>query len=260
MTFVPRRMRRLASAVAVVTLAPTMQAAAQYVPVPQPAQRPLDNSPRTMSGVTVREGASYRPARTDLGASASPTYARPTIWSGFYAGMQGGVSNATVRANDPALGDIDSRNWFGGAHIGYLAQRGTLVFGLEGDVDLNRAAGDRSFASGFDASTRRNWTTSVRGRLGVALGNALVYGTLGAAISEMKLSATDGVSQSSGSAILPGVVFGGGIEVKMTDTISLRGEVLHYRFGTRNIELGGTNVPTRLDDTVVRAGVSFHFN
>jgi outer membrane immunogenic protein len=231
-----------------------------YVPAPQPAVRPLDYSPRSNSGVTVREGANYRPARTDLGASASETYVGPALWSGLYAGLHGGFSSGTIHVNDPGLGDIANRGWFGGAHVGYLAQRGALVFGVEGDFDLSRASGRKIFASGLDAMSDRNWTSSVRGRLGYAFGNAMIYGTAGAALAEHEVTVASRGLQTSGKTLFPGFVVGGGLDWKVMNNISLRGEVLHYRFGARNMDVGGATLPTKMDETVVRAGVSYHFN
>ncbi len=231
-----------------------------YIPAPQPARRPLDNSPRGNSGVTVRDGAIYRPVRTDLGASASQTYVGPALWSGFYAGVQGGYSAGTGHINDPGLGDIASRGWFGGAHLGYLAQRGSVVFGIEGDFNSGPASGARSFAAGVETMSDRNWTSSVRGRLGYAVGNAFVYGAAGAAFAEHELTAVNGGLTSTGKTVFPGFVVGGGVDWKVTNNVSLRGEVLQYRFGTRHIDVGGVSVPTKLDETVVRAGVSYHFN
>ncbi len=231
-----------------------------YVPAPQPAVRPLDYSPRSGSGVTVREGAIYRPARTDLGASASPTFSGPALWSGLYAGVHGGFSSGTTHANDPGLGDIANRGWFGGAHVGYLAQRGAIVFGVEGDFDLSRASGRKGFASGLDAISDRNWTSSLRGRFGYAVGNAMIYGTAGAVLAEHEVTIAGSGLKTSGKTLFPGFVIGGGLDWKVMNNISLRGEVLHYRFGTRNIDFGGFTVPTKMDETVVRAGVSYHFN
>jgi outer membrane immunogenic protein len=233
-----------------------------YVPAPQPALRPLDYSPRSNSGVTVREGASttYRPARTDLGASASQTYSGPALWSGLYAGVHGGYGSGTTRINDPDLGAMDNRGWFGGVHLGYMAQQGALVFGVEGDFDLSRASGRKTFASGLDALSDRNWTSSLRGRVGYAFGNALVYGTGGVALAEHEVTVAAGNLRTSGKTMFPGFVIGGGLEWKMTNTVSLRGELLHYRFGSRNIDFNGYTVPTKIDETVVRAGVSYHFN
>jgi outer membrane immunogenic protein len=238
-----------------------------YVPAPQPAVRPLDYSPRSTSGVTsvgsgvsVRDGANYRPARTDLGASGSQTYSGPALWSGAYAGLQGGFSSGTAHINDPDLGDMANRGWFGGAHVGYLAQRGAIVFGIEGDFDLSRASGHKAFPSGLDAMSDRNWTASVRGRLGYAFGNAMIYGTAGAALAEHEVTVAAGSLKTSGKTMFPGFVIGGGLDWKVMNNVSLRGEVLHYRYGSRNIDFSGYAVPTKIDETVVRAGVSYHFN
>ena len=228
-----------------------------YVPAPQPAVRPLDFSPR--SGVTYRDGANFKSARTDLGASSAPPYTGPALWSGFYVGGHLGLGGGTTRINDPALGDVSTRGGFGGVHLGFNVQQGTMVYGVEGDLDLNRMSGRKTFASGLDAISDRNWNASLRGRVGYAFGSALLYATGGVTVAEHEVSVAAGGFKASGKTMYPGVVIGGGLDWTFMPNVSLRTEILHYRFGSRDIDFGGVNVPTKMDETVVRAGVTYHF-
>lgn len=231
-----------------------------YVPAPRPAVRPLDYSPRSGSGVTVRDGDRYRPARTDLGSSSAAPVIGPALWSGLYAGAHGGYQWGSTGIVDPALGTIQSSGAFGGVHLGVNVQHGALVLGVEGDIAVSRASGRRSIGSGIDVETDRNWTGSFRARGGFAFDNALLYVTGGAALAEQRTTLVSGGTAANGKSRFPGFVLGGGLDWKLMPNVSLRGEVLHYRFGNRQLDFGGLTVPVRLDETVVRAGVSYHFN
>ena len=120
--------------------------------------------------------------------------------------------------------------------------------------------GRKTFASGLDAVSDRNWNASLRGRVGYAFGNVLLFATGGVAVAEHEVSVAANGFKAGGKTMYPGFVIGGGLDWKIMSNVSLRGEILHYRFGTRGIDIGGVNVPTRMDETVVRAGVTYHFH
>lgn len=234
-----------------------------YVPAPQPAVRPLDYSPR--SGVTYRDGVTFKSARTDLGASGGDVYTGPALWSGLYLGGHLGYGRGTTQITDPSLGSVTTSGGFGGVHLGFNVQQGAMVYGVEGDLSLNHMSGRTSFASGLNAISERNWNASLRSRVGYAFGSALIYATGGVAIAEHEVAIAAGGIQvggfkDAGKTMYPGFVIGGGLDWKFMSNVSLRTEILHYRFGTRDIDTGGVSVPTKLDETVVRAGVSYHFN
>lgn len=229
-----------------------------YVPSPQPARRPLDYSPRT--GVAYRDGNGFKSARTDLGASSAPPYTGPALWSGLYLGGHLGYGGGTTEINHASLGSVTTSGGFGGVHLGFNVQQGAIVYGVEGDLSLNRMSGSKTFASGLDAISDRNWNASLRGRVGYAFGDALLYATGGVAIAEHEVSIAAGGFKASGKTMYPGFVIGGGLDWKFMSNVSLRTEILHYRFGTRDIDFGGASVPTRMDETVIRAGVTYHFN
>ncbi len=114
-------------------------------------------------------------------------------WQGFYIGVNGGISNY-----DPKVTDLDyfegydtrSTNeaaFTGGGQIGYNWQINNLVFGLEADFQGSTADSSWSTNDYFSTTfTQRehseiNYFGTVRGRLGWAFQNCLVYGTLGGA-------------------------------------------------------------------------------
>jgi outer membrane immunogenic protein len=168
-----------------------------------------------------------------------------------------------------------------GMHGGYNFQWNILVAGVEADLTLtpgwqacagNEAGllGGGGAPSGMCSNTtvahaRIDWLSSVRGRVGIAFDRALVYATGGVAWVKRHIVVGSESSGANYQGIVAGWVAGAGIEYKVSQFASIRGEFLHYgfhedlRFGTpsgpQNWGHGG------LDSiTVVRVGASFHFN
>ena len=98
---------------------------------------------------------------------------------------------------------------------------------------------------------------SLRGRLGVAIGPALLYGTGGVAHAkaDLEVTATNGVQTVSMSKSFSetGYVFGGGIEYMFRPTLVGRLEGLRYQFNG----IDGTSEDYKVD--VIRGGLSVKF-
>lgn len=97
-------------------------------------------------------------------------------WAGPYVGVQLGFGDfdldATLPppagANIPQVINLDDDGFLGGVHAGYNWDRGTLVYGVEGDIDFT----DISFNTVDVDSISR-----LRLRVGLDTGSAFVYGT-----------------------------------------------------------------------------------
>jgi outer membrane immunogenic protein len=182
-------------------------------------------------------------------------------WSGFYIG---GNLGAAFDPNELSIKDLskdddltlrfsNDTELIGGVHAGYNLQMGTWVAGLEGDVD---------FADNI------NYLASVRGRLGLALGSFLLYGTGGVAFIETEndfavVSADDGLFNFSNGKTDTGYVAGGGLEYKLAPQLSLGVEGLYYGFGSESTNLAAGGEPFVLkeeeDFAVVRGRLNYHF-
>jgi outer membrane immunogenic protein len=154
----------------------------------------------------------------DMYRAPAPSAGAPYVgvnWSGFYVGVNGGYgwnsASLDAGANSPKGG-------FGGGQIGYNAQRGNFVFGIESDI---QGAGIK--ATSYGADTEMNWFGTARGRLGYAFDRVLVYGTGGFAYGNVKDSALG----SSISETQLGWVAGGGVEYKFSPSWSAKAE---YQF------------------------------
>ena len=122
---------------------------------------------------------------------------------------------------------------FGGGQIGYNFQGGPLVFGLETDFqggDLSGGiTGTTAGGTAFSGHESVDWFGTARGRLGLAFGHALFYGTGGFAYGDVRQSAVyNGISLGA-SGTRTGWVAGGGIEYKVTPGLVAQGRIPVYR-------------------------------
>lgn len=164
-------------------------------------------------------------------------------WSGFYIGAFGGYGWGET---DDGFDSVDIEGALAGGTVGYNHQMGQFVVGLEADGAWSGIEGDDA---AFDTSI--DWLSTVRGRVGFALDNFLIYGTGGAAIGEV--SYDDGIVDDSDTRV--GWTAGGGVEAAVTDNISIKGEYLYVDLGEE--EIGGTDVD--INAHTVRGGINYRF-
>jgi outer membrane immunogenic protein len=132
-------------------------------------------------------------------ASDLPAKARTVVpdsiplWAGGYVGIQGGVARHDAFIDTDCLFDCAtiSRTKTGGAIgglLGYNFQRGSFVYGLEGDWNRVRAKVDHIDVFKNQTSNDVKWLATVRGRAGLAIDATLVYFTGGLAFGNVKNS------------------------------------------------------------------------
>lgn len=213
-------------------------------------------------------------------AQGAPAY----NWSGFYVGGHAGfgwqdVDGIFDQGGAPGgpydLGDFDVDGFVGGGHAGVNAQWNWAVVGIEGDVSFAAAedtfAGSPLAGSTIEVSDELDLLASVRGRVGIAWNNLLVYGTAGVGYAEYEFTSTftnigfNPETDSVGSSDW-GPAFGGGLEYGVGNLV-LRVEGLHYDVES-NFTFAGGEIPdadaTDFIDwggvTVIRGGASYKFN
>jgi outer membrane immunogenic protein len=179
---------------------------------------------------------SYDPYRPE--GLVDPVSARYD-WTGFYSGAQLGYAWGGADAEDVTAGDsfsYDPDGWVGGVHLGYNWQRDAVVAGLEGDLELAHIE-DSDENGDIQVSSDVDWQGSLRGRVGASFGNMLIYGTAGAAyagfesrIDNEATSETDSFDNSRW-----GWTAGAGLEVGMTESVSVRAEYRYSDFGTKTV-------------------------
>jgi outer membrane immunogenic protein len=202
----------------------------------------------------------------DLSMRNAPTPAPFTLpvftWTGAYLGGHIGYAWARDSYASPSFANglnLSPEGILGGAEVGYNYQVQHVVFGIEGDVDgtgASRSAYDP--VTGASVSTAVPVEGSVRGRIGLAVDQALIYATGGLALAhENTRFSAPGFSASRG---LAGWTVGGGIQYAFTDHWSMRGE---YRFAefehSVDTTAAGTAVTHQQIQHAVRVGVDYKF-
>jgi outer membrane immunogenic protein len=222
-------------------------------------------SGKSLRSVTLAASLLALSSAGSLGAE--PYMPSLTDWSGFYAGGHGGYTwletdgfAATpfcpicpATASDTAT---SSGGLFGG-QIGYNMPLADLIVGVEADasgllVNSTDLALKDTFTVDYD------WLATVRGRAGITHDRALFYLTGGLALTEQD-------SNIFGSAVLPGLVVGGGVEYMVAPGWSLKAEYLYIDFLARDgtYLTGGppaaTSTSLQPDAHILRGGINIHF-
>ncbi|MBT3070189.1 porin family protein [Rhodomicrobium sp. Az07] len=180
-----------------------------------------------------------------------PPIVQPNTWAGFYLGINGGygwgADDDSINLPSGATGTRgDVEGGFGGGQIGYNFQSGNFVYGLETDIQAGRITGKSSGLDGNDAYTSRDttdWFGTLRARLGYAFGNTLLFGTGGFAYGgvNQKLNYADVLFDNNDTRT--GWTAGGGIEYKVSQNWSLKGEYQYVDFGKEDLfSAAGTSI------------------
>lgn len=212
----------------------------------------------------------------DLPMKAPPQPAAPIFnWSGFYIGGTAGGA-----WGDPKLEESSGRTMtvsvdggvFGG-EAGYNWQAGNFVYGIEADIQngpkgtnplgtTSSVVGGAAFVcGGGKCRIDTSYFGTVRGRLGIANNQWLLYGTGGWAYGSTKEGLGNGID--NGTDHPSGWAAGGGVEYALSPNWSLKIEYLHIDLGKANAgpaPFGAAfsfNAVDRFD--VVRAGLNWKF-
>ena len=236
----------------------------------------------------------------DLPARRGPVFA-PALapvfsWTGFYAGVNAGYSFNDNKASTvgtagfiglggavPTSLRTGKDGFIGGAQIGYNYQMGSVVLGVETDlqyVDGKRTSSFTSPALGgltTSAGSEMNYFGTLRARLGlVASERLMIYATGGLAYGNPDntaavFAAGPGARWGGGSdATRFGYTVGAGAEYALTNNWTAKIEYLYYDLGRRTVTAGPLNAAAaatgvayvaRFENagSIVRAGVNYKF-
>jgi outer membrane immunogenic protein len=223
---------------------------------------------------------------TSASAADLPAYTKaPAVavvydWTGYYIGTNAGYSwgrgrtdgnvtgtssavtgAATVVTALPTLplsGRADVNGFIGGAQLGYNWQRGTWLYGLEGDIQFSseRGSGDVCTVAGcptgsfvFTRDYKLNWFGTARGRVGyLPAERILLYVTGGLAYGNFSGSSwTLPLDIGTWSSLRAGWTVGAGVEAALGYNWSVKFEYLY-------MDLGNVGGSSAINTTVTTAG------
>jgi outer membrane immunogenic protein len=219
-----------------------------------------------LAGVALAFGAISAQA-ADLPVAGGAVVAAPPAlynWSGIYVGVNGGYgwgggTNSVIRNQGDGA--------FVGGQIGYNAQFGNVVLGLEGDfqgafIDDNFTVPANALAAGSPAAaagarTSLDWFSTLRGRLGFSFDRFLVYVTGGAAWADYNVSIA---TLGSDSNTHWGYTVGGGAEVALWDKVSMKVEYKYLDFENETYNFAGpSNARFSPDLHTISLGLNYRF-
>jgi outer membrane immunogenic protein len=214
----------------------------------------------------------------DLGmpVKAPPAPVAPAYnWTGFYLGGQIGYGwGSAYQEGANGFGDTgnyDISGIVGGGTAGYNWQfGGSWVLGVETDFSGADITGTGASSLTYNCTTTGcyndiHWFGTVRGRLGYAWNNVLLYGTGGFAYGSAEAGIVGCPGGFCGTNEVNGWTAGGGIEYGLAPNWSVKVEYLHVDMGRYNFTMaggcagtGGCVSPAVFD--LVRGGINYHFN
>jgi outer membrane immunogenic protein len=168
-----------------------------------------------LCGVGAAQAADLSTGSLKDGTTQAGSHA---LWTGLYAGVNGGYFWQA-----DGIGESDSG--LIGGQVGFNLQHGFAVMGIEADLDAVINTNSAHFGT-------------VRGRLGVAEGRFLFYGTGGYAFAG---------ADYPGCSV-DGWAAGAGVEYKFAGPWSMKAEYLHVKL---------TSIDAFPDADTVRLGVNF---
>lgn len=187
----------------------------------------------------------------------------PPVWSwaGPYVGVNlgatwnhadfsdiGNISAGGLRyvfppsAADPFWSPDKARFSIGG-QAGYNFQTGNFVYGVEGDLNwvdgkISETFGRPLIFVPVNATSDLHWMATIRGRLGLAFSQVLIYGTGGAAFARFSDSwglVSLGAQEFSNSETRTTWTAGGGVEYMFARNWTAKIEALYADFGSTDV-------------------------
>jgi outer membrane immunogenic protein len=256
----------------------------------------------TIRDNVVRVGVNYRVGGTPASAASAagmalkaPPARLAYDWSGVYAGVNVGYG----LARDPSLYDVTriaganfSHETFdtmpdgvlGGIQLGYNRQFGSRwLAGVEADIQGTGQTGkacvfvcngpNNGIPSSGNVEQKLPWFGTVRGRLGVDTGHALLYATGGFAYGRVETNVAQSIvavnSSASTAGTRTGWTVGGGIEAPVARNFTVKFEYLYMDLGSQTVTFNTgpagflaattTTVTAPLRDNIFRVGVNYLF-
>jgi outer membrane immunogenic protein len=202
----------------------------------------------------------------------APALASAQDWSGAYAGgsISFGMAETEVYDSDEnttyGYTFLDGFTGVLSGRVGYNFQSGALVYGPEMSVGLMGfdESLETDFCSPATVSSEISGIATMRGRMGFAIDNVLVYGTAGVGYLDAKSTAqcdSEGVTTDSVDG-MTAFVAGIGAEYMYSEQISMTFEYLAVRGRSKTVVAESDSADIFSFDTdmdLFSVGVNYHF-
>ena len=160
-------------------------------------------------------------------------------WAGWYAGVSLGANWQQAHVSDDYQqvqgASATNSGFIGGGQVGYNWQNGNAVYGWEADISgLSGNPSVTNYGYGYNGnhlgttSSKIEWLSTFRARMGLAVGNAMAYATGGLAVGGVKTSlvtTAHGGTAGDNTNTRVGWTVGAGVEQKIGTnwTVGLEG-------------------------------------
>jgi outer membrane immunogenic protein len=189
----------------------------------------------------------------------APVYVAPIAnWTGPYVGINGGFgfgNSSTFTGGGGFPGSFNTSGGLIGGTLGYNWQIGSMVWGLEGDIDWSDIKGNGA-CGGVACNTRNDWLGTARGRIGYDAGRFMPYVTGGVAFGNVKTGIA-GVGASDTTKA--GWTLGGGVEAALWGPVSAKLEYLYVDLGRGDAIPGSGGTRGDFKTNIIRAGLNYRF-
>ena len=207
------------------------------------------------------------------GLAAVPAHAMDDMsydWSGFHAGITTGYGLANATSTGVPSGTVQDIGLSGallGANLGYSGQFDNFVLGVDGDLSWSGISGSAVCVADptFTCTGDVDWLATINGRAGIGFDRALLYATAGLALSGLEAHVANPPPAFTGvhSGVGIGWNLGVGVEVAVTETVSLKAEFSHVDLGSTRAPVGTLGAANAYDLTgtanIAKVGMNFRF-
>lgn len=167
-------------------------------------------------------------------------------WSGAYAGAGLTYGRMGMDTNGATPSYPDATGFGGSVIAGYNWQNGSMVYGGEVALDFSSRDGsnDCGVGGGATCDSFANHQASIRGRVGYAMDQSLMFMTVGYGSDSRSVNGSFG----GDGARFTGPMIGVGYERMVNNDWSVRGDLEHYFYGDEDLN----GVATDGDSSMVR--------
>lgn len=192
---------------------------------------------------------------------AMASNASASSFDGFYAGGNLGYNSTDLKITEtitPSSSEWDGNGADFGLHAGYGKVVGSNFY-VGGEIEANLSNADiTESGNGITLKGEKEHSYGAAVRAGLVFDNIMPYARLGYTKSKFKATSSGSLVGSS-SESKSGVSYGAGLQAKVTDAVSVRGELVRTNYRKFSATNGVDTITLKPKDTVARIGVSVHF-